>query len=64
MSRPTTKLSVIDTIRTHFPDLVLVETTDRTIASGVTAYQIIGGQRKPTVKKPEEPAGKPPNKPS
>jgi len=64
MSRPTTKLSVIDTIRTHFPDLVLVDTTEQTIAAGVAAYQIIGGVRKPTVKKPEEPTGKPPDKPS
>jgi len=62
MSRPTTKLSVIDIIRTHFPGLV-VETTAQTIASGVTAYQIIGGQ-KPPGKRPNETPDKPPSKPS
>jgi hypothetical protein len=36
-------LSVIDIIRTHFP--TVVETTERTIASGVTGIQIIGGVR-------------------
>jgi len=62
MSRPTTKLTVIDILRAiqpEFPDLVLVDTTEQTIASGVTGIQIIGGVRKPTVKRPDEPPDKP-----
>ncbi|GEM_PF-3512289 len=58
MSRPTTRLSVLDIVRMiqpEFPGSVMAETTAETIAAGI-AYQIIGGQRKPTVKKPEEPA--------
>jgi hypothetical protein len=54
MSRRTTRLSVLDLIRTHLPGLVN-ETTEQTIKSGVGAIQIIGGVRKPT--------GKPPGKP-
>jgi len=51
MSRPTTRLSVIDILRSiiqpEFPDLVLVETTAQTIKSGVGAIQIFGGVKKP-----------------
>ena len=61
MSRPTMKLSLADIVRTHFPNLV--ETTERTIASGVAAYQIFGGQ-KPPGKRPDETPSKPPDKPS
>ena len=49
---------MLDLIRTHLPGLVN-ETTEQTIKSGVGAIQIIGGVRKPTGKKPDEPTGEP-----
>ena len=61
MSRRTTKLSLADITRTHFP--TVVDTTEQTIKSGVGAIQIFGGQRKPTGKKPDETPGKPTDKP-
>jgi hypothetical protein len=62
MSRRTTRLSVLDILRAiqpEFPGVILVDTTEQTIKSGVGAIQIIGGVRKPTGKRPDEPTDKP-----
>jgi hypothetical protein len=51
-------LSVVEQLRAlNLPNLV--ETTERTIASGVGAIQIIGGLKKPPGKPSDETPGKP-----
>ena len=55
-------LSVVEQLRAlNLPNLV--KTTERTIAAGVGAIQIIGGVRKPTDETPDETPGKPTDKP-